>query len=144
MKRYWHRLPLILAGITILLLIASCGRVNLEDLTPAAVRTEEALRPTATPSPTADPSAPTPDPGQAPRGEAARAAGSSLYNAQCSGCHEGRRAATLRGKSFVFEDEEPWLRGAEPGPENHPTYRIDQVSDNNFRDIFYYLQTESP
>jgi mono/diheme cytochrome c family protein len=142
MKQFRRRMPVMLFAASMLLLLGACGRVNLEELTPAAVRTEIAMRPTATPVPTPDPSAPTPGPGGPRTGEGNRAAGSSLYNAQCSGCHEGRRAESLRGKSFVFEEVQPWMRGEQPGPENHPTYRIDQLTDNNIRDILFYLETE--
>jgi mono/diheme cytochrome c family protein len=143
MKHFRRRLPLILAGAAMILLVSACGRVDLEDLTPAAVRTEIAGRPTPTPAPTVDPSQPTPTTGAGGvrTGEGNRAAGASLYNAQCSGCHEGRRAESLQGKSFVFEDIATWIRGGEGGPDGHPTYRPNELTDNNFRDILFYLET---
>jgi mono/diheme cytochrome c family protein len=147
MKHLQRRLPMILAAAAIFLLASACGRVNLEDLTPEAIRTEIAGRPTATPVPTRaaageGTAAPT-----SRTGSGNLAAGSSLYNAHCSGCHgtggqPGRRAATLNGTELTFDDS-PWLRTGVGGePANHPTYTISQLTNNNLEDIFFYLQSQ--
>ncbi|HUG16461.1 MAG TPA: cytochrome c [Thermomicrobiales bacterium] len=140
-----RRLPIILAAAAVLLLVSACGRVNLEDLTPEAIRTEMAGRPSPTVAPTREPAGV----GTAeatPGIEGNLAAGSSLYNAHCSGCHgtggqPGRRAASLNGTELTLETS-PWMRTGEGAPENHPTYTVAQLSDNNLIDIFYYLQNQ--
>jgi mono/diheme cytochrome c family protein len=146
MKLMQRMLPLVFAVAALVVLASGCGRVNLDDLTPEAIRTEMAGRPTATTAPTREPGTETTAVATARTGSGNLAAGSSLYNAHCSGCHgtggqPGRRAASLDGTELTFE-ESAWLRTGEGAPENHPTYTIAQLSDNNLDDIFFYLQSQ--
>jgi mono/diheme cytochrome c family protein len=142
-----------LAGMIAIVLLAGCGRVDLEDLTPEAVKTQQALdlanQPTATSAP--DPNA-TADPNQTPTTAVDNplsggdiAAGDSIYNATCSGCHEGGRAASLKGKVFDPAVEIPKLRTGEGFGATHPAYRptdIRPLNDNDLIDVFAYLATQ--
>lgn len=156
MRHMTRRLPIVLAVAAVFVLVSGCGRVNLEDLTPEAIRTEIASRPTATPAPSPSPGGgPTPTPGgdetpvaTARTGTGNLAAGASLYNAQCSGCHgsdgqPGRRAASLHGTELTFDDAR-WLLTGDGAPDGHPTYANITVplSENNLEDIFFYLQSQ--
>src|SRR5690606_20897680 len=140
-----RRAPMLLITVAIVLVVSACGRVNLEDLTPEAIRTQIASQPSPTAAPTrAAQQGSTPDP-TARVTSGNLAAGYDLYNAQCSGCHgsngqPGRRAESLHGKGLTFADA-PWLLSGEGGPEGHPTYANIQVplSENNLEDIFFYL-----
>jgi mono/diheme cytochrome c family protein len=140
-----------LAAMIGIVLLAGCGRVNLEDLTPEAVKTQQAQeaanRPTPTqPDPNASPGAngsPSSGGGVVPGGDIA--AGASLYNAQCSGCHESGRAASLKGKTFDPAVEIPKLRTGEGFGVPHPKYSptdITPLSDTDFEDIFAYLASQ--
>lgn len=141
-----------LAAVIGIVLLAGCGRVNLEDLTPEAVKTQQAQQAASRPTPTQpDPSA-SPDTngtvasaggGVVPGGDIA--AGASIYNSQCSGCHEGARAASLKGKTFDPAVEIPKLRTGEGFSAPHPKYAptdIRPLSDTDFQDIFAYLATQ--
>lgn len=141
---------LALAGMIAIVLLAGCGRVDLEDLTPEAVRTQEALDAAIRPTPTEEPDAnSTADPNQtAPTGgvpEGDIAAGASIYNATCSGCHEGGRAASLLGKEFDPAVVIPMLRTGEGFAAPHPKYTptdIRPLNDNDFNDVFAYLASQ--
>lgn len=146
MKHSQRRLPFVLAAVAVFMLVSACGRVNLEDLTPEAIRTEIASRPTATVAPTREPAGTGTSGTDAPVITGNLAAGSSLYNAHCSGCHgtggqPGRRAPSMNGMEFTLEDQ-PWLRTGDGAPDGHPTYTVAQLSDNNINDIFFYLANQ--
>lgn len=146
MKHMQRRLPIVLAAVAMFMLVSACGRVNLEDLTPEAIRTEIASRPTATVAPTREPAGAGTAEVTVPAVTGNLAAGSSLYNAHCSGCHgtggqPGRRAPSLDGQQFSLEDQ-PWLRTGDGAPDGHPTYTPAQLSDNNLNDIFFYLASQ--
>jgi len=146
MKHMQRRLPTVLAVVAIFMLVSACGRVNLEDLTPEAIRTELAGRPTATVAPTREPAGEGTAEVTAGAGTGNLAAGASLYNAHCSGCHgtggqPGRRATSLNGTALTFADSQ-WLRTGDGAPEGHGTYTAAQLSDNNLNDIFFYLQSQ--
>ncbi|HYI15039.1 MAG TPA: cytochrome c [Thermomicrobiales bacterium] len=130
-------------------LLAGCGRVDLEDLTPEAVKTQQAIdaanQPTATVEPTADPNASPVAAGDDPLAEGDVAGGDSLYNAQCSGCHEGDRAASLKGMVFDPAVVIPMLRTGEGFGVPHPKYELTAItplSDEDFIDIFAYLAAQ--
>ena len=139
---------LALAGVALIFVASGCGRVDLEDLTPEAFRTPQAQ---TGPTATIDPNATAPvgetataaDGGGAPQGDTA--AGASIYNAECSGCHEGGRAASLKGKVFDPAVEIPKLRSGEGFGVPHPVYRptdIRPLNDNDLQDIFAYLAVQ--
>ncbi|MDQ3549721.1 MAG: cytochrome c [Chloroflexota bacterium] len=147
---------LAIAGLIAVVLLAGCGRVDLEDLTPEAFKTQEALdlqnQPTSVPTTPADPNA-SPDSNQtttsggggggAPEGDTA--AGASIYNATCSGCHEGGRAASILGTVFDPAVEIPKLRTGEGFGVPHPKYTptdIRPLNDNDFNDVFAYLASQ--
>lgn len=148
------RVVLAIAAMTAIVLLSGCGRVDLEDLTPEAVRTQEALdaqseptsAPTAVVTPDSNQTTTTGDGGGgggAPEGDIA--AGASIYNATCSGCHEGGRAASILGKVFDPAAEIPKLRTGEGFGAPHPKYAptdIRPLNDNDFQDIFAYLATQ--
>jgi mono/diheme cytochrome c family protein len=130
-------------------LLAGCGRVDLEDLTPEAVKTQQAIdaanQPTATVEPTADPNASPVPAGDDPLAGGDVAGGASIYNSQCSGCHDSDRAPTIKGQVFDPAVEIPKLRTGEGFDAPHPTYPLTAIrplSDEDFIDIFAYLATQ--
>jgi mono/diheme cytochrome c family protein len=132
-----------------MVLLAGCGRVDLEDLTPEAVKTQQAIdlanQPTATVEPTVDPNATEVPAGDNPLAGGDIAGGDSLYNAQCSGCHEGGRAASIKGKTFDPAVYIPMLRTGEGFGVPHPKYELTAItplSDDDFIDIFAYLAAQ--
>lgn len=141
---------LIFTATFVLVVAAGCGRVDLEDLTPEAVRTQEAAEATARAESraTGGDDSGTPGAGDSGGGVVLTgdvAAGSALYNAGCAGCHEQGRAPSLRGQTFDPATLIPQLRSGEGLPQNHPVYRptdIRPLSDNDFQDIFAYLASE--
>lgn len=140
-------------SIAALVLLAGCGRVDLEDLTPEAVKTQQAIDAANQPTPadTPDPNA-TADPNQtstsgggggAPSGDIA--AGASIYNSSCSGCHEGGRAASIKGKVFDPAIVIPMLRTGEGFTAPHPKYELTAIrplSDEDLTNIFAYLAAQ--
>ncbi len=141
---------LALTAILAVVLFAGCGRDDLEDLTPEAFKTQQALdlanRPTPTPTTESSGTAAagetpgTSGGGDMPQGDVA--AGSSIYNATCSGCHEGGRAASILGKVFDPAVEIPKLRTGEGFGAPHPKYAptdIRPLNDDDFNDVFAYL-----
>jgi mono/diheme cytochrome c family protein len=148
-----RRWALALACLLAMVLAVGCGRVDLEDLTPEAVRTSEAATATyeaANPQPTSPSgSSGTPgasgSPGSGGEIEGDIAGGASLYNAHCSGCHEGGRAASLKGKTFDPAVEIPKLRTGEGFGVPHPAYTLTEIaplSDSDLTDIFAYLAAQ--
>jgi mono/diheme cytochrome c family protein len=146
------RWPLVLTWMAAMILLAGCGRVDLEDLTPEAVKTQQAIDAANQPTPTdaPDPNA-TADPNQtsttggggAPTGDIA--AGSNLYNTSCSGCHEGGRAASLKGNVYDPAVYIPMLRSGEGFTAPHPKYELTAIrplSDEDLTDIFAYLAVQ--
>lgn len=129
----------VFAALVVAILIVGCGRVNLEDLTPEAVRTELASRPTPTPRPTVNttPGATQPSGGGAGDLDAGRA----LYTNWCTGCHDTGRldAPVIRGNTYDVAEWIPILR--DPGDKTkHPTtYRATELDDNNWEDVFAYI-----
>lgn len=137
MQRRWAA---IFAGLISAIVIVGCGRVDLEDLTPEAVRTQQASIPTPTPRPT--PGGGTPGATQpAGGGEGDRAAGRLQYNTWCTGCHESGRldAPIILGNAYDVAEWIPALRT--PGDKaKHPTsYTVMELDDNGYEDIFAYI-----
>jgi mono/diheme cytochrome c family protein len=132
-----------------MVLLAGCGRVDLEDLTPEAFKTQQAIdlanQPTATIAPTVDPNVTEVPAADDPLAGGDIAGGASLYNAQCSGCHEGGRAASIQGKVFDPAVYIPMLRTGEGFGVPHPKYELTAItplSDEDFIDIFAYLAAQ--
>jgi cytochrome c5 len=122
------------------IVVAGCGRVNLEDLTPAVARTEIA----GTASAIAN--APTPTQIDAPSSvidafaNADIAGGSALYNTWCSGCHDGGRAQPVKGKVLDPAEWIPKLRANSGAADPHkPTYTEMELNDQQMTNILAYI-----
>lgn len=141
---------LIAIGTLVLVIAAGCGRVDLEDLTPEAVRTQEAAEATeqAANPPTGGGDSGTPGTDGSSGGAVTGgdvAAGRSIYNTECAGCHQQGRAASLLGKSLDPATIIPQLRSGEGFSAPHPVYRptdIRPLSDTDFQNIFAFLASE--
>lgn len=127
-------------AILAMVAVAGCGRVNLEDLTPAAARTEIAATATAIAN------APTETPIQAPSAvveafaNADIAGGGVLYNPWCSGCHDGGRAQPIKGQVFDPAEWIPKLRANSGAAEPHaPTYSEFELNDKQLTDILAFI-----
>lgn len=116
----------------LLLVLAGCGRVNLEDLTPEAVKTQEAEAAiTQTAEVTAREEA-----GNALGGDPDR--GDVLYGTWCINCHDGGQAEPIRGNVYPFEEWEEFFRTG--GDIDHPSYDpFVDLSDQNLIDILTYV-----
>ncbi|MFW6074250.1 MAG: c-type cytochrome [Chloroflexota bacterium] len=120
------------------IIIAGCGRVDLEDLTPEAVRTEQAeARITQTAVSEA---------GEELEGDPQR--GATTFGTWCVGCHAeggGGQGPDLIGETYFWEDVEPAFRTeGEPLPSGNPhpsTYQTFDLTDDAFRNIFAYVAT---
>ena len=121
-----------LLGGVLLLVLAGCGRVNLEDLTPEAVKTQQAEAAIT----------------QTAQAEAAAEAGSEfdgnpgrgdvLYGTWCINCHDGGRAEPIRGNAYPFSEWEEFFRTG--GDIDHPAYDpFTDLSDQNLIDILTYI-----
>jgi mono/diheme cytochrome c family protein len=140
------------AAMIAIVLLSGCGRVNLEDLTPEAVKTQQAID--AANQPTAAPTEPGGSPeaggtetsgGGNPLAGGDIAGGDAIYNSQCSGCHESARAQSLKGKVFDPAVEIPKLRTGEGFGADHPKYTLTAIrplNDADFTDIFAYLAAQ--
>lgn len=134
-ERYAMRSRMMQAGLlggALLLVLSACGRVNLEDLTPEAVKTEQAIA-IITQTAVAEELA---EAGGGFDGNAQR--GSVLYGTWCIGCHDGGRATPIRGNAFPFDEWEEFFRTG--GEDNHPAYDpIIDLTDDNLIDILTYI-----
>lgn len=118
--------------------VAACGRVDLQDLTPEAVQTQEAearLTQTAIA-------------GTIGLGDPVR--GNTQWGTWCVGCHaEGGagQGPDIRGEIYNFDEISTAFReeGAPlPSGNPHPiTYQTFDLSDEDFRNIFAYLAQQS-
>lgn len=131
---------LIFFAVITMVAVAGCGRVNLEDLTPAAVRTEIAATASAIAA------APTEAPIEAPSAvveafeNADAAGGGVLYNPWCSGCHDGGRAQPIKGKVFAPAEWIPRFRGTAGVADPHkPTYTEFELNDQQLTDILAFI-----
>lgn len=118
---------------------AACGRVNLQDLTPEAVQTEQAeARVTQTAIA-----------GMGGGGDAAR--GRITWDTWCVGCHAitgAGQGPDLRGNIYSWEELEPAFR-TEGAPlattgNAHPiVYEDFELGDDNFLNVFAYLTQQT-
>ena len=138
MDRRW--LSLIVAGV-VLLVIAGCGRVNLENLTPEAFKTAQAGLPTATTRAGAGTPNAAGTPASGVPGNAAN--GSVLYGTWCTGCHDTGRlnAPVIKGKTYDLPTQLPMLRGAASNTITHPSYSVTELNDKQLQDVLAYLAT---
>lgn len=142
MYRRWLCLFMVVAA---LIVVAGCGRVNLEDLTPEAFKTAQANLPTPTARPTqsgtpgADGS---PGAGGGVQGNAQN--GKVLYGTWCTGCHDTGRlnAPPIKGKAYDPATITPALRGDAGATLKHPaTYKVTELNDKQIQDILAYIAT---
>jgi mono/diheme cytochrome c family protein len=137
MQRAWVCLFAITFGAIV---VAGCGRVDLEDLTPEAFKTQAAATATARANLPTSPAGGSPGAGGG-GGETSGdlAAGSSLYNFWCTGCHDtGRQnAPPINGKQFQLDAVLPLLRGT--SGKQHPAYKDFELTDKDFQNILAFL-----
>jgi cytochrome c5 len=123
-------LQVVLLTSALSLVLAGCGRVNLEDLTPEAVKTQQAEAAIT----------------QTAQAEAAAEAGSEfdgnpqrgnvLYGTWCINCHDGGRAEPILGNAYPISEWEDFFRNSE----DHPTYDpVLDLSNQNLVDILTYI-----
>jgi mono/diheme cytochrome c family protein len=121
-----------LLGGVLLLVLAGCGRVNLEDLTPEAVKTQQAEA-AITQTAQAEAAA---EAGSDLDGNPAR--GDVLYGTWCINCHDGGLAEPIRGNTYPFSEWEEFFRTG--GDIDHPAYDpFVDLSDQNLIDILTYI-----
>jgi len=118
----------------LLLLLSACGRVDLEDLTPEAVKTEQAIAAvTATAVAEQQAEAGADFTGNADRGKV-------RYDVWCTGCHDGGMAEPILGNAYPLEEWLPFFR--EGNGTDHPTYNpVTDLTDENLNDIVTYIAT---
>jgi mono/diheme cytochrome c family protein len=129
-----------LAAIAAVLVLAACGRVNLEDLTPEAIRTQEAMIPTEGPD-TGDDG--TPGSGGGPT-EGDLVAGGVQYNTWCSNCHDTGRleAPPLKGQTFDVDTVLASMRAGSADPHQVTYSPATELTDNQFTDILAYIASQ--
>lgn len=132
MQRQWG---IGLAAVGLLVIIAACGRVNLEDLTPEAVKTEQAQTVlTQAAISTAQGSA-------GLDGDPAR--GNTNFTVWCQGCHPpggSDRGPNILGNAYpIAEFSEMFRTGVAPGGGEHVTYETFRLSDQSIVDILTYV-----
>lgn len=127
-----RKLQVVLLSGALLLVLTGCGRVNLEDLTPEAVKTQQAEAAVT----------------QTAQAEIAEEAGSEfdgepdrgdiLYGTWCINCHEGGQAEPIKGNAYPFSEWEEFFRTG--GDDGHPSYDpVVDLSDQNLVDILTFL-----
>ncbi len=126
-----HTVRVCLMFVVFSLVLASCGRVDLEDLTPEAAKTEQAI---AAITQTAGAEAAEEVAGEL-TGNVGR--GDVLYGTWCINCHDGGQAEPIRGN--IYQPSE-WLDFFRAGGDHPTTYDpIIQLSDENLIDILTYV-----
>ncbi|CAN5315932.1 MAG: cytochrome c [Chloroflexia bacterium] len=131
MQHRWAQLAAITAA---LLLLTACGRVNLEDLTPEAVKTQQAEAVITATAAAAEQE----ELGDEFTGNPQR--GRVQYDVWCTGCHDGGRAEPIVGEAFPFSEYEEFFRTG--GDIDHPNYNpVTGLSDQNLIDILTYIAT---
>jgi mono/diheme cytochrome c family protein len=145
-----RRLAAVVVAISAMLALAACGRVDLETLTPEAVRTQEAAElMTAEANPGTDNGDGTPgsDGGSGGPTEGDLVAGRTQYNTWCSNCHDTGRleAPPIKGTSYDAAEVIPQMRADGGAASPHPvTYSpATELTDNQLQDIFAYLASET-
>lgn len=131
MQIRWFQLVAVVAA---LLVFTACGRVNLEDLTPEAVKTQQAEAfITATAEASQQEALGDEFTGNPQRGKV-------QYDVWCTGCHDGGRAAPIVGQAYPFSEYEEFFRTG--GTIEHPNYNpVTDLSDQNLIDILTYVAT---
>jgi mono/diheme cytochrome c family protein len=137
------------AAVLVLVVAAGCGRVNLEDLTPEAFKTQQAgIQATQTAGggsggATGSPGAGgTPGSGTGGFEGADIAAGKSQYGTWCSNCHDTGRAAPLKGRVFEFAAIEGVMRTGTGLSAPHPKYTTFELSDQQIINILAFVASE--
>lgn len=135
------RLTPLLALIVGLALLAGCGRVDLEDLTPEAFKTQQAsITPTATNPPRNTAAA-----GEtqvADFSDADLQAGMVQYNTWCSACHDSGRATALKGTTIDFTAIEQTMRTGTGFSAPHPKYSLTEITNGQFNNILAYIASQ--
>ncbi len=117
-----------------LLLLTACGRVNLEDLTPEAVKTQQAEAQITASAEAAEQEAL----GDEFTGNPQR--GKVQYDVWCTGCHDGTLAEPIRGEAYPFSEWEEFFRTG--GDIDHPSYDpVLDLNDAALIDILTYVAT---
>ena len=138
MYRRWLWVCVVLGA---LLAFAGCGRVNLQDLTPEAVRTANASKPSPGVGGVGTPGAGgngTPGAGAVPGNVAG---GRVLYGTWCAGCHDSGRqgAPAIKGKAYQLAPLLPMLRGEPGNTVQHPSYKVTELSDKQLQDVLAFV-----
>jgi hypothetical protein len=132
----------VFTGVVVAIVAIGCGRVDLEDLTPEAVRTQQASLPTPTQRPATSSTPGATQPAGAGIGDAE--AGRLQYSTWCTGCHESGRldAPVILGNTYDPAEWIPILRT--PGDKaRHPSsYTVMELNDNAYDDIFAYIASQ--
>jgi mono/diheme cytochrome c family protein len=132
MGRQWG---IMLAAVGLLLIIAACGRVNLEDLTPEAVKTEQAQAALTQVAQATEQS------GSGLEGDPAR--GQTNFNVWCNGCHAAGgtpRGPNILGNVYPVDEYLPMFRtGVAPSGGAHPVFETFRLSDDSIVDILTYV-----
>lgn len=120
-----------------------CGRVDLNDLTPEAVRTQEAA---AEQTRAAGGSVPTPTlsgtqgtGGSGGFEGADLAAGRAQYGTWCQGCHDSGRAPSLMGKVYDFAAIEQPMRTGTGFAQPHPKYTVFELTNQQIVNILAFV-----
>jgi mono/diheme cytochrome c family protein len=132
MQRQWG---IVLAAVGLLVIIAACGRVNLEDLTPEAVKTEQAQTVVTQAAISTAQSSSGLD------GDPAR--GQTNFTVWCFGCHPpggNDRGPNILGNAYpITEYGEMFRTGVAPSGGAHPMYETFRLSDQSIVDILTYV-----
>lgn len=132
MGRQWG---FVLAAVGLLTVIAACGRVNLEDLTPEAVKTEQAQ------AVLTQAAVSTAQSGSGLDGDAAR--GQTNFNVWCNGCHAAGgtpRGPNILGNAYPVAEYAPMFRtGVAPSGGQHQVFETFRLSDESIVDILTYV-----
>lgn len=123
----------IVAVTSALIIITACGRVDLEDLTPEAFKTEQAATQlTAT---------------VIAEGSAGMVGdtdlGETTYETWCAGCHPAggsSRGPDILGNAYPLEQYKEMFRsGAAPSGSQHPSYQTFEMTDQNLVNVLAYI-----
>jgi cytochrome c len=138
MQRGW---PVILALTSVLTLVgAACGRVELEDLTPEAVKTQQAVEAVTQTAVSESAGGFLGDP----------ARGRTTWDTWCVGCHADTGngiGPDIRGALYLWPEWEAFFRtgtkadGALTHTANNRliTYETTELNDENFFNVFAYV-----
>lgn len=126
----------VFAAASLLVIVVGCGRVDLEDLTPEAFKTEQAATQL-----TATVLAEEAEESGEVAGDASL--GATTYETWCAGCHpEGgsERGPDILGNAYPFSEYEEMFRtGTAPGGGEHPSYQTFELTDQNLINALAYI-----